>query len=77
MKVTADQLHSMGKTTRDRFVVSFLKEEYDGKKNFIDFYLMPKGVYTHKEYPTCTSCKGKFVPINKGETICFKCSFAK
>lgn len=29
--------------------------------------------YEHKIYPTCPHCAQKYVPIHKGDTLCFKC----
>lgn len=37
-------------------------------------YNVPKTAIEHKEYPVC-KCGRKFVPINKGDKICFFCQF--
>lgn len=42
-----------------------------------DWYQMPLTVYEHRNYPNCTLCFRKYVPINKGDTECFKCNFTK
>lgn len=40
-----------------------------------EYYRMPDDVYTHKEYPTCTECKQKFVPVRGFKKKCLRCVF--
>lgn len=57
-------------------------------KNYLDYtdvvdidwmssYRFPEGIFDHKDYPNCIQCEKKYVPINKGEMICFSCSFTR
>lgn len=37
---------------------------------------IPDSALKHKEYPTC-QCGRKYVPIEKGDKICFYCKFTQ
>lgn len=39
-----------------------------------EWYRMPDDVYLNKIYPTCSTCKQKYVP-RKGYNKCFRCAF--
>lgn len=43
----------------------------------VEYYKLPSDIFNHKDYPTCLQCERKYVPINKGEMICFQCSFTR
>ena len=34
---------------------------------------LSNSVLEHKVYPTCRKCKEKYVPIVKGDKMCFRC----
>lgn len=40
-------------------------------------YVFDPELFLHKEYPNCIQCSKKYVPISKGEMICFSCSFTR
>lgn len=33
--------------------------------------------FTHKVYPLCPTCEQLFVPIEIGDTMCFKCKMTR
>lgn len=49
----------------------------DNNRNECTPFIMPRDVFTHKEYPTC-SCGRKYVPIRgEDKTRCFFCIFTR
>lgn len=75
MRLTHTELIKLGRTRRDKFLLQIPTE--GDFSNAVELHLMPKDVYDHKDYPTCIQCQNKYVPIHKGEMICFSCSFTR
>lgn len=36
---------------------------------------IPKSALENRKYPICRVCDGKYVPIIKGDKLCFRCKF--
>ncbi len=56
--------------SRKKYVIAYYQ-------NYISTYRFPDDILDHKDYPDCIQCQKKYVPINKGEMICFSCSFTR
>lgn len=44
---------------------------------FYQHLKLPMGVFNSKVYPECAKCGGKYVPINKGDKECYRCTYEK
>lgn len=72
--MTFTELRQKGLFPKSKFVIVF-PTSFSSEELFLEYHEMPSDIFTHKEYPICMKCKDKYVPIKKGDFICFKCQF--